>query len=134
MFTPAQVAEMLRIGASTLRKYSVLYRDHLGPSAHRKQRTYTDADILILKRVCELRSNGVPLAEVSSQLMLVDSTEPAPPDTMALIPQVAAQFQDLYDQISKLAHAQAEEIAALRERIEQLENKRPWYDRLFRRK
>jgi DNA-binding transcriptional MerR regulator len=130
MYTPAQVSTMLSIATSTLRKYSAAYKSYLSPSANRKQRTYTDADIATLKRVCDLRSQNVPLAEISSHLNILEDT---PPDTMTMIPAVAAQFEDLYKRIAALAEAQATEIDTLRTRIEQLENQ-SFLERLFPRK
>ena len=93
MYTPSQAAEMLQIARSTVRKYARLYYGHLSEGAKRKQRMYTDGDIATLKRVVALRTDGVPLDEISDQLGVVAITEPQ--ESLSLIPDIAAEFEHL---------------------------------------
>ena len=124
MFTPSQVAEMLQIAPSTTRKYAQLYSNHLSESANRKQRKYTDTDIAILKRVCQLRSEGVPLDEISDQLGVMAITEPQ--DSLLLIPEISQAFEDLR---AVIAHLQ-QQHASYEERIRILEEKnRPFWEK-----
>jgi DNA-binding transcriptional MerR regulator len=124
-YTPKQLAEMLRIAPSTLRKYSAAFRTHLSPSAQRKQRTYTDEDVSTLKRIVELRANGVPLGEIDQRLLVQVEGSPGA-DNLAMIPQVAARFEDLYRQIA----AQAQQLEELQARLDELERRSLW-QRLF---
>ena len=120
---------MLQIAPSTLRKYARLYSGHLSQSANRKQRKYTDTDIAILKRVCQLRSEGNPLGEISDQLGVVAIIEPQ--ESLLLIPEISQAFEDLR---AVIAHLQ-EQNADYEKRIQQLEEKnRPFWERLRNRK
>ena len=92
MYTPSQAAEMLRIARSTVRKYARLYSDHLSESARRKQRMYTDGDIATLKRVVSLRTDGVPLDEISNSLGVVQVE--GPQESLALIPDISQAFEE----------------------------------------
>ena len=127
MFSPSQTATMLQIAPSTLRKYANLYSEHLSESARRKQRKYTDSDIATLKRVCQLRSEGVSLDQISDKLGVVAIIEPQ--DSLLLIPEISQAFEDLR---AVIAHLQ-EQNADYEERIKLLEEKnRPFWDRIFR--
>ena len=68
MYYPAQAAEKLNIATSTLRKYASRFTNHLSPAAQRKHRRYTESDLTILRRICMLRDQSVPLAEISAHL------------------------------------------------------------------
>ena len=125
MFTPLQTATMLHIGSSTLRKYATLYRDHLSETAHHKQRTYTDLDIAILKRIVDMRATGVPLDEISAQLVIVPAPTSAE-SSLAMLPVISEQFQNLFD---KLAEQQTM-INSLTQRIDELESRSLW-QRIF---
>ena len=129
MFSPSQTATMLLIAPSTLRKYANLYSEHLSESARRKQRKYTDSDIATLKRVCQLRSEGVSLDQVSDKLGIVDITKPQ--DSLLLIPEISQAFEDLRAVIANMQDqntAQVERIDELEARLEWLST--PWYKRI----
>lgn len=139
MYTPEQTAEMLQIAPSTLRKYSRLYHDHLSPSANRKQRKFTEADIATLQKVVQMRAEGVSLAEIPGQLVTVQPEEVTIDNSLALIPAIATELQSLHDQISQLQASQDEKITALQSKLDQLTQeleqiKTPWYKRIFPKK
>ena len=120
---------MLQIAPSTLRKYANLYSEHLSESARRKQRKYTDSDIATLKRVCQLRSEGVSLDQVSDKLGVVAITQPQ--ESLLLIPEISQAFEDLRAMIAHMQDQntdQANRIDELEARLEWLST--PWYKRI----
>lgn len=123
MYTPSQTADMLQIATSTLRKYANLYRDHLSEAARRKHRRYTDSDIAVLKRIVDLRSEGIALDDISGNLGVVES--PHPSDSLAMIPAINAEFQTLRDVLVGM-QAQIDDLA---QDLEEERNKSLW-DRL----
>lgn len=124
-YTPAQVAETFKIATSTLRKYSVLFEAYLSPSAHRKQRTYTDEDISIIKRIVDFRDDGISLAEIDQQLK-VGVVGGLQPITLAMIPQITAKLDDLYHTIA----SQTQQLEELQARLDTLESRSLW-QRIF---
>jgi len=135
MYTPEQTAGMLQIAKSTLRKYSQLFRGFLSPSANRKQRKYTDSDIVMLRQVVKLREQNVPLDEIPNRLTVVKTR---PEETLMLIPSIATEFQSLHDQLAHLRADQTAEMQRIADRLDKLETivttqRRSFWDRLFKR-
>ena len=115
---------MLQIAPSTLRKYANLYSEHLSESANRKQRKYTDTDIATLKRVCQLRSEGVSLDQISDKLGVVAITQPQ--ESLLLIPEISQAFEDLRAVIAQLQ----DQNTSYERRIRILEEKnRPFWEK-----
>ena len=138
MYSPNQVSDMLKIPASTLRRYSVLFAAHLSPQRQGKKRTYSEADILILQRIKDL-SRKMPIDQIGPRLAVVEDQPTAPGSTLALIPEIAARFelleadrQKTAKQVSELS-ARLETLEADRARFERLATwaALPWWRRLF---
>ena len=145
MFTPSQVSAMLEIPASSLRRYAVQFAPYLSRAGNQsRRRAYTQNDVLVFKRIRELTGQGVPLEEVASRLQIVEN-EPPEKNALALVPEIAAEFQRLASQVARLPQLESQ-IAALAELVQSertarlaLENElreyrdTPWYKRVFRR-
>lgn len=145
MFTPSQVSAMLEIPASSLRRYAVQFAPFLSRAGNQsRRRAYTQNDVLVFKRIRELTGQGVPLEEVASRLQIVKN-EPPEKNALALVPEIAAEFQRLASQVARLPELE-NQIAALAEIIEgeraariALENElreyknQTWFKRVFRR-
>lgn len=132
MYTPEQTAGMLKIAKSTLRKYSGLFGGYLSPSANRKSRKYTDSDIATLSQIVKLRDQNIPLDEIPKHLTVVKTR---PEESLMMIPAIAAEFESLHDQISRLRDDQTAQLAALQDRLDKLESivttqRRSFWDRL----
>ena len=146
MFTPSQVSNMLTIPASTLRRYAVLFADHLSPTGNRKnrRRDYTQTDILTFQRIRDMIGQGLSTEEIAARLPLVDNA-PASNNALALVPEIAARFESLAASVARLPELE-NQIATLAELVQSeraarlaLENElreyrdTPWYKRVFRR-
>jgi DNA-binding transcriptional MerR regulator len=81
--TPGQVAELLQVDASTLRRWARAFAGHLSPQAHGKRRRYSSGDLGVLTRARDLLRSGKSPREVGELL----ATVPAEPLT---VPAVAA--------------------------------------------
>jgi DNA-binding transcriptional MerR regulator len=139
MYTPAQVSEMLDIAPSSLRRYVTLYGDLLSETAKlpSKSRRYTDADILILRRLKELIRARKTDDEIRQLLQVVETDQP-PSSSLALLPDVLAEFQRISDQLSQMQNQQQatrKELDETRAELEELRQwvKTPWYKRIRKR-
>ena len=132
MYGPKQVSEILDISVSTLRRYSVDFADILSDGAKRTggKRFYTDQDILILKKIRSLSAQHKSHAEIRKSALLVDQP---PPGELALIPAIAAEFEQLRSQIARLQSDQDENRAAIDQLRKELEARRPWWAKIIRR-
>lgn len=82
-FTLAHSAEMIGIKAATLRRWADYHSEYLSTTAKPlagQPRRFTSRDIEILKYVVDLRSQGLTVGDINSQLRLmtfpdVDTTE-----------------------------------------------------------
>lgn len=131
-YSGREVAATLGIGASTLRKWSMLLEQHgywfLRDSQNRRE--YRQADVAALRSFYQMtKEQLVPLEEAARQV--VTRTAPAPASVPArmeaaapLVPRSPAPFERLEEQIHMLArHVQRQEDAqmALLERLEKQE-------------
>jgi len=83
MFTPAQVCEMTNVASSTLRKYVAQFHRHFSNDAQKQRgREFNQADLALVKKIKDLFSNGLSIAEINARLNSgVDNApqvEPAP--------------------------------------------------------
>ncbi len=72
VYSPADIAKLLKVKESTLRKYSLLLED-VGYSFQknsRKQRYYSDNDIIALRKLVTLKDSGMTLDESVKGLIL----------------------------------------------------------------
>lgn len=130
MFSPKQVSDILGLPVSTLRRYSVLFAQHLSESARpdHKKRYYTDQDILTLKKIRELVSAKKSPQEINRALLVVDNRQDQPGSALALLPDIQQAFED----IRALLNQERQERERLSQRLNELETwlKTPWYKRL----
>lgn len=139
-YTPAQVSEMLGLPASSLRRYSVEYRDLLSgfAQAKGKKRRYTDADVQVIARIRELLREKKSPEEVRRLALIVE--DPQPGSALALLPQIAAEFENLRTHLARMEQerqADREELQQLRDQVNQLHQELqaariPWYKRFFK--
>lgn len=154
-YSPSQVSEILGIPASTVRHYAKTFAEYLSPQGARKQRLYTDQDLLVFARIKDLSSANVPLDLIGPRLN-VQSQDTAKPQesALALIPTVATELENA-NAIARAAQAKADELENRLEQLaeqltEKLENQKtqldqqntqlekikrwaalPWYKKLF---
>lgn len=121
---------MLGCPVSTLRRYSVDYAQHLSESARpaRGKRHYTDADVLILRRVRELVSAKKSPEEINKLIPVLATGMPEGPSALALLPDVAQAFEELRAAIM----AERSERERLERRLDELQAwvQAPWYKRI----
>lgn len=157
VYNPGDVAEQLGIKESTLRKYSLLLEKY-GYEFNkndRGQRGYTDSDIIVLRRVMDLKSGGMTLEKavltVSSwvknkQITCGDMVpERYNNRDMEELKELILELNNKLDQQQvyieqrlnehdKLLTQVMRESLETRKLIAAAEEKRPWYKRLFRKK
>jgi DNA-binding transcriptional MerR regulator len=163
LYDPKTVSGMIDVPTSTIRRYAAQWSEFLSPAAQvsGQKRRYTNQDVLILKRIKDLVRARKPENEIKDALQLVQESPEEieqPESTLALIPQIAEEFDRLRsltaEQNQKLSDfradvatsqmTQSSEIHALRSEIQELkkliqdiqekdeQNKTPWYKRIFR--
>lgn len=133
MFTSGQVAKMLELPASTLRRYVATFGAALSDGARAsRSRRFTDGDVVILRRVRELLSEGRSPAEVKELLASLDVAvveTPTPATVLELLPGIG---QELAAQ-RQLAHVLQLELEDITDRLAAVEAylTAPWYRRPF---
>ena len=129
---------MLDIAPSTLRRYAAIYAGHLSPQQPGHKRGYTEADIVVLRKIKSLTGHIAP-GDIPARLDLVEDPPAAPSSGLALIPEIAARFERLEAERQSAAQ-QINELSARLERLEastaHAERLRawaalPWWRRLF---
>lgn len=93
-YSPGQVSDMLKIPSSTLRFWAKRFESYLSPQGGRKQRLYTEKDILIFSQIKDLSGSNTPLDEIAPRLTL-ENQNPAIPEESALmlVPSIAAELE-----------------------------------------
>ena len=141
MFTAGQIAEMLEISLSTLRRYNQIFKDYLSETARRKRgRRYTTEDAAILGQVKQLFGAGYSQDEVKAQLNMVESGQSSRDlsQITSLVPDIAGPLQEAIDG-SRSNRARLDNVETELER--QRANSRawsaylrlPWWKRMFTR-
>lgn len=116
-YTPGQVSEMLGIPVSTLRNYARIFSEHLSSQEGRKQRLYTERDVLIFSQVKDLSGQNVPIGEIGQRLVIVSPVEDKPqPSALALVPSIAAELEDS----RTMARSALSQVVATDEKTEKL--------------
>lgn len=130
-FQTIEVAHMLQVTGTTVRRYCQEFSEHLSEGTRRKRRIYSSADIATLKRVQQLAGEGFTKAEINRLLY----TEPTPeePQTSALA---------LYPELAQFIEQARQKQTELQDRLDTLEGEvrelrqaaaRPWWEKLFKR-
>jgi DNA-binding transcriptional MerR regulator len=154
-FTPGQVSTMLKIPGSTIRLYAKLFAAYISPQTGRKQRLYTEQDILIFAKIKDLRSRHTPFDSIGPLLSVEDQLPAHPEDSaLALVPSIAAELasanqqtrialarlaeleKTTTEQLAGLASSQAAQAEQLHRQAAELAKLRvylslPWWRRLF---
>jgi len=92
--TPSQVAELLGVDASSLRRWARAYRAHLSTQAQGKRRRYSSADLATLSRAKDLLRAGKSPAEVERLLATVPADAPQLPAVANVsLPAMAGELQ-----------------------------------------
>lgn len=132
---PKEVAERLRVPATTLRLWSNEFKDYLSPSAQAQvsekgtalQRRYDDRDVLVFTQVKELlgqdltyeqvreRLAGEPPTEETALLLAVSVPE-SPSNGSALA--TANGYGEVVDLLRRHVALQEETLALLKRRLE----------------
>lgn len=131
--TPSQLAALLEVDPSTLRRWARLFADHLSPGAHGKRRRYTGQDMATLTRARDLLRAGKPAAEVGELLATVAEESRDLPAVAALqLPALAAELLEARETLRALA-AHVAELGAGQEadhaRIADLESRLAAFER-----
>lgn len=114
--TPSQAAAVLAVSATTLRRWSADFGEHLSESARgagRRHRSYSPDDIATLQRAGELLRTHSP-DETKALLAVADETQQSA--ALATLPTIAGEINMLRSQLAALAG----EVAADRAEIERL--------------
>ena len=130
MFTSGQVAQMLELPPSTLRRYVARYGDALSDGARAsRSRRFTDGDVVILQRVRELLSAGKSPDEVDDLLTVMDVAvvDTPPASVLDLLPGIGQELAS-QRQTTRALQLQVDDVS---DRLEALEDylARPWYRR-----
>lgn len=133
MFTSGQVATMLELPSSTLRRYVATFGGFLSEGARQaRSRRFTDGDVVILRRIRELLGEGRSPAEVKELLASLDVAvveAKTPATVLELLPGIG---QELAAQ-RQLAHVLQLEMEDVSDRLAAVEAylMAPWYRRPF---
>ena len=82
MFTPKQVADSLNLSSTTIRNYSQLWAEYLGPAANPptgQARLYSEEDIAVISTIVALRENGATTDQIRAALDAGPRLEPVRP-------------------------------------------------------
>ena len=160
LITPAQAAQLLGIGGSTLRLWcsETHFANHLSEAARggdRKRRHFTPEDIATLTHARDLLRNGASVADVrsrlgvmspdagSASLVTVAALSDELQSTRAALVSLADELRRRQDDHAAALAAQqtehaaqlaqlADEVATMRAELDALRG-RPWWRRLFNR-
>jgi DNA-binding transcriptional MerR regulator len=142
--TPGQVAELLQVDASTLRRWARAWKSNLSEQGQAKRRRYTQADLATFARGQAMLRAGRSPVEVAA-LLAVEPNAPANVPAVALVsvPALAVELQaaqeglramqGALDGVRKVQAEQAGEIAQLRAELAAW-RALPWWRRVFGRK
>lgn len=145
-YSPGQVTDILGIPPSTLRHYAKLFKVYLSSQDGRKQRLYTEKDLLIFSQIKDFSAANIPLDQIGQRLVVVEQDSPRITDSaLALIPSVAGEIKAAQDaarnalakleSIQQASQDQAEQLSQLTAQLAKLHQwaALPWYKRLFTR-
>jgi len=134
-----EIANLLEVTPTTVRRYSKDFGSHLSDGTRRKRRIFSDGDLAILKRAQELMGDGFTKRTVNEMLF----TEAIAPD------EPTSQLQKVFPEVAQHIEQQREELVLIRSHIDERLSKvdsleaelaelrgyigSPWYQRLFRR-
>ena len=119
--TPSQAAAVLAVSATTLRRWSADFAEHLSETARGAgghHRSYTPEDVSTLQRAGELLRAGHAPDEVNARLGIADESHQAA--ALATMPAIGAELQavhvliaNLRAEVADLKQANQDQAAAL---------------------
>ena len=128
MYTPSQIAQMLDIAGSTLRRYAALFGEYLSSGARQRRRIYSEGDLETLIRVRELLADGTLIKDIPPKLELeLDKVIDQEQESTALaLPGLIIQLKDMQEIFDR----QASQIDQLQKRLDWIEQ--PFYKKIGR--
>ena len=122
MLTPGQVSDLLKVSPSTIRRWSVLFEDHLSKRTT-KHRQYSPEDFDTLKRIRDLSSEGIELDEIRRMVgVVVQQQENQNKGLM-----VYEDFVELLDSFRFTTNTMQQQIDELKAQVAYLSL--PWWKR-----
>jgi len=109
MITPKEASKSLTIPASTLRRWSNEFSDHLSPHKKGDHRSYTTTDLDTLFKIKELLDNGLRYDDIHSRLNAIE--KPSEQESALM----------LIGEFTQALESNRAEIKALKSRIDDLE-------------
>jgi len=109
MITPKEARKSLTIPASTLRRWSNEFQDHLSPHEKGKHRTYTTTDLDTLFKIKKMLDDGLRYDEIHIKLNAIEK----PSEEASALMLIGEFTQEIEDQRAS--------IRSLSSRLEELE-------------
>lgn len=139
--TPGQVAELLHVDGSTLRRWARAWAAHLSEQGRAKRRRFTQADLAVFARGQAMLRAGKSPVEVAALLATVPAEAGVVPAVVSVsVPALAQELQAAQEALRAVQGAldglrtaqaeQADKIAALEQQLAAWE-RLPWWRRLF---
>jgi DNA-binding transcriptional MerR regulator len=112
MYQTKEVARMLGVTGTTVRRYAKDFREHLSDFTKRKRRQFTDTDVAILKRAQQLMGEGYTKQEIN-RLLYTEQIAPggAPEAALTLFPELAQAVEQARQEVVRI-HNRLDEIDA----------------------
>lgn len=157
VYNPGDVAEQLGVKESTLRKYSLLLEKY-GYEFNkndRGQRGYTDSDIIVLRRMLDLKNGGMTLEKAALTVCSwmknkqitggdmvperynnhdIEELKELILELNKKVDQQQAYIEQRLNEHDKLLTQAMRESLETKKLIAAAEEKKPWYKRIFKRK
>lgn len=116
VYSPSDIADLLNIKESTLRKYCLLLEDkgYTFQKNNRQQRFYSDRDVITLRKFVTFKDNGMTLKEATESVMLWHKGNADPNESENAIQHHNSDIAELKDMIYK----QNELIKALSNKLD----------------
>lgn len=126
-YRPGEAARTLGVASATLRRYSVRFSDYLSPSASAAvaqgggalKRSYTESDIVLLKRASGLLDQGLTFDQVRARLAGSEDTS-APAHQLTITNETGRALVELVSARGETIAAQRETIELLHSEVERL--------------
>ena len=137
-YKPGEVSNYVDIKPSTLRRYARLFSKYLSPSAQGRRRKYTDQDLEILQKIKTLSGEGVKiddigplLAEMPIEHETVIDGDQAASSGSSIVPM---EIRRELESISKRDEVTNDKLDQILERLDRMENKPSFWDRILGRR
>lgn len=125
VYSPSDIAELLHVKTATLRKYSILLEKsgYEFKKNARKQRYYSDDDVIMLRKLITFKNNGMTLDESVKSVMLWHKGNESEVTSITLskseMDNVTEHNKSDIDELKELVHKQNDMIGELSKRLDQ---------------